>query len=147
MSCPQTTHVHRLHDGELSAGERDAVMSHIEVCADCRALLSELGSLSARFRSAPSVGIPNLSLARVKRAWRDNRERGVLRIAEWFTAAAAAVLIGALLMGPLEQSQTSAAPVWQTVAVTPPSEEQPQELVVAQWMADDLSTTDRGEIQ
>jgi hypothetical protein len=80
---------------------------------------------------------------------RQTRERGVLRVAGWLTAAAAALLMGGLVMLPRSQSDRTplvdGAPVpvsWETAPVMPPSDEHeglPETIQVAQWIADDLS--------
>ena len=73
------------------------------------------------------------------------QDRGVLRIAGWMTAAAAAVLIAVLLVRNTGRTEAAARPaIWQTVAVMPAmdaNEDANRDLVVmAQWMADDLSS-------
>ena len=65
--------------------------------------------------------------------------------ASWLTAAAAAILVGALLLDHPANTEIAHATTWQTEAVMPPPE-QPSttgELVaVAQWMASDLAPGD-----
>ena len=153
MSCDRYQDIHRYHDGELPAAERVALEAHLASCPECRELLGALGRLSSSIRSASAGGTPTDLLEHIKRSWRPAREgsastqeRGVLRIAEWMTAAAAAVLIGAIVTWPSESTSAVAAtpPVWQTEAISPPAEmreeSRNENVVVAQWMADELST-------
>jgi hypothetical protein len=72
----------------------------------------------------------------------------MMRIAGWLTAAAAALLIGALLTAPTPaENVPMKAGLWEAMAVMPPAEtpgEANSDLVqVAQWMADDLSLGER----
>jgi anti-sigma factor RsiW len=145
MSCEQSHLVHRYHDGELATHERAAVEAHLRDCAECRDLLAQFVSLSSQLRVAPLAEIRPMTIARIRESFRKSRDRGVLRLAEWMSAAAAAILIAAILTWPGKRGETASADsMWQTVAVTPPSESHDNVnhdlVVVAQWMADDLST-------
>jgi len=144
MACNQSQLVQRYHDGELSVEKRAVVESHLRDCGDCRDLLAHLVSLSSKLRAAPLVDIRPMTVARIRQSWRKAQDRSVLRLAEWMSAAAAAILIAAILTWPGHGNETASADsLWQTVAVTPPNESHEganHELVVlAQWMADDLS--------
>jgi hypothetical protein len=71
-----------------------------------------------------------------------------MRIGAWLSGVAAALLVGALLMGPHTSGTAAVKPgPWEAMAVAPPVEVQGEtnsELVqVAQWMADDLSAGGR----
>jgi len=148
MGCTRVELVHRLHDGELSSGELAAAETHIRECADCRALLADLRRLSQLISQATPAEMAAEAAERMHRAWHAARDRGVLRAASWLTAAAAAVLVMALLTSPAGQAEPgSRPPVWQTVAVTPPAgvhdEAGGDTAVTAQWMADDLLSSER----
>jgi len=96
------------HDGELTAGQQDAVQQHVEQCAGCREALRQierLGRVGSADRSMPDVSDPEW-----ERRWMQIRQRlGGGTVAEpiaprrawlwrrpaWASAAAAAVLIAA----------------------------------------------------
>src|SRR3954463_15502168 len=104
--CEQTSQVHRYHDGELSVEERHAFEAHLRTCDECSALLAELRSLSRLFTAAPMTQIQPDALQRLREARYVLPDAGVLKIAGWLTAAAAAVLIAALPMLPREDRNT-----------------------------------------
>jgi len=145
MSCEKIAQVQAYYDGELEPSLARSFEAHLERCAECRGLLDELQDLSSMLIRAPRREIPALAVNRiVHNAWHGARDRGVLRIAGWLTAAAAALLVGSLLTAPRATTATPAKPgLWEAIAVMPPAETQGEtnsDLVqVAQWMADDLS--------
>ena len=152
MACDRLEQLHAYHDGQLAPGQRLLFEIHVEQCPECAALLREMRSLSKMIADAPLPQAGETSNARYYRAWnvaRAQRHGGVLRIAGWLTGAAAAVLIGSLLLWPRSAGESQivrneASPSWETVALMPPSPERshdrPDELIeIAQWMADELS--------
>jgi len=144
MTCSRTAQVHRYHDGELSSAQREVQEAHIRHCAECRELLADLRRLSSLISGASLAGIPPQTMGRLGECWPVARDRGVLRAASWLTAAAAAVLIGALLAKPADRADVGARPaIWGTIAVMPPVEgpdDSGSDLaVMAQWMVDELS--------
>lgn len=148
MSCEKIGQVQAYHDGELDAGGRVALEAHLAVCAECRALLSELQGLSSFLAQAPLAEMPQRAVSRFEGSWYEARDRGMVRVASWLTAAAAMLLVGALLARPQAPVATPVkAGPWETYAIAPPAEvhgESSSELVqVAQWMADDLSVGER----
>ena len=144
MSCERAREIQLYYDGEVALEQRAAIESHLKECAACGALLAELQGLSQALRIAPMTPMPAGAVDRLQASWRKARDRGVLRIAEWLTGAAAAVLIAALWLHTPQRDQAASAPLWQTVAVMPPvetAEDNAEDLtVLAQWMADDLSS-------
>lgn len=148
MKCSQAIQIHRYHDGELSAAARRGVEEHLLTCVECGDLLADLRRLSALIESAAPAEAPAAVLRRLHDMPRTVREQGVLRVAGWLTAAAAAVLIAALVKQPpasTDMATAAAGPeLWETLAVTPTAqldEEGDAELaIVAQWMADELSS-------
>src|SRR5687767_5777805 len=100
MNCEREAQVQAYHDGELPAEQRESMEQHLRECADCAALLVELRQMSAMVASAPRMEMTADSLRRLEQAWWRQRDRGVLRLAEWLTAAAAAVIIGTLVYSP-----------------------------------------------
>jgi anti-sigma factor RsiW len=147
MTCPREGQVHAYHDGELPAEQRAELEQHLHECGDCAALLAELRSLSAALRAAPFSSMNPQAQRRLEQSWWRQRDRGVLRLAEWLTAAAAAVIVISLANFP--HSPTRMAPegamAWQTEALIPPAQtrDDPTSDVVAaaEWMANDLSQT------
>jgi anti-sigma factor RsiW len=145
MSCPKQAQVHRYYDGELPLAEREPLEAHLQECAECGRLLAELRRLSTLVAGATPAEIPAALVERLQGSWRAARDRSVLRLAGWMTAAAAAVLIGAVLVRHVSSTAPVSRPaIWETVAVTPPvdlpEEVNPDLAVLAQWMADDLSS-------
>lgn len=152
MTCHRAPEVHPYHDGELSLVQRRAVEAHLAECEPCSNLLSDLREISLQIRSAPLPEVSALPFERLYNTWHAAREQGVLRITRWLTAAAAAILVGSLLVFPGSKPSgnndlaTVQRPSWEPVALMAPVVEDPnttrgEELVeVAQWMADDLAT-------
>jgi predicted anti-sigma-YlaC factor YlaD len=144
VSCDQSSLVQRYYDGELPAEQMAVVEAHLRLCAECRELMVELTRISELIASVTPAQIPAEVRQRLHEALEDVGQRAVLRIAGWLTAAAAAVLLGALPFWPTEQTEAGLRDSsWQTVALMPPTqshEEMHAELVVlAQQMADDFS--------
>ncbi len=85
---------------------------------------------------------------RLEQAWWAARDRGVLRLAEWLTATAAAVMVGALLFWsngsrPNMAEVPASTMSIQTEAVVPPAETRDEvasnDVDLAEWIASDLS--------
>jgi anti-sigma factor RsiW len=142
--CDQTKHVQAFHDGELSAADRAALASHLESCSACAAELDDLRRLSTHLAA---TSIPSLSLdalARLHGAVNVAEERGVLRLAEWLTAAAAAVLVlGLTGLFRHDTTHASAPDMWEQAAIAYPADHDPtvqsDVLQLTEWMRTDLS--------
>lgn len=152
MTCNRTIQVQQYHDGELPPDERRALESHLAACAPCRELLADLQGLSSLIRQAPLADMPVHAVARLRNHPACAGDRDLIRVAGWLTAAAAAVLLFALLKAPAGSADRIAAgpSLWETVAVTPLGEvqdDQNGEMVLAQWMADELSSEQMGELR
>ena len=150
MSCEFETQIHAYHDGELPANQRALLEAHLKECDECTELLADLRRMSRLVAAAPMADMPGAVVGRIEAAWKSARgDRGVLRIAEWLTGAAAAVLLGALLLWPSQVGEATAhAGTWQATAVMPPAEVRGDDAVpdvvgAAQWMANDLSVAER----
>src|SRR5688500_18839334 len=127
MSCEKSSQVQAFYDGELPVLLRDDIDSHIRQCPDCAALLADLQAMSAMLQDAAAspAPMPATTLKRVQQAWWANQDRGVLRLAEWMTAAAAAMLVGAMMLWPSlrnDNRNAAATPTWQVAAVMPPTQ-------------------------
>jgi predicted anti-sigma-YlaC factor YlaD len=156
MSCNRFAQVHAYHDDALAPSDRVAVEAHLEGCADCRALLSDLRGLSNLIAAAPLAALSPAAMARLSRSLRATRDQGILRITSWLTATAAAVLVGALLLWPDRAGSgggnggtmtiATNGPALETLAVMPPESEEavPEVITLAQWMANDLSYSGGG---
>jgi predicted anti-sigma-YlaC factor YlaD len=144
MSCEKLEQVQAYFDSEMTPRDHEAFAAHLEACADCRALLAELQALSNLFAAAPLPAMPAGLFNRLEKTWTTTRDRGVLRIASWLTAAAASVLIGTLL---IHRAAPEPSAPWQTAAVMPPMESHDEPAaeyaLAAQWIANDLSVGDR----
>ena len=151
MSCEREAQVQAYYDNELPPAVRAGAESHLRECKDCASLLAELRAMSDAVRSADRAKMPADAMKRLEQAWWRKRDRGVLRLAEILTAAAAAVIFATLYFStdrngaPADPSPRAMA--WQTAAFTPPAasrEEGGGEVVaVAEWIANDLSVESR----
>jgi anti-sigma factor RsiW len=148
MSCDRIEQVHAFYDGELSLSQRGEFEAHLNDCAECRDLLADLRRVSDLLASAPLAELPAGAMTKFQQTWfAAAQDRGVMRIASWLTSAAAAILIGALLIWPSNIRQESTIALTASpelaAAVTPPAglqENDSADLVVAaQWMANDLT--------
>jgi len=145
MNC-KTEQIHAYYDGELSPSDRAAVEAHLGECAECRELLADLRSVSQLVASAPMVEMPPQAIKRMQQAWWAAQDRGVLRVASWLTAAAAAVIFAVVMFSPSQRPEANSGN-WQMAVLTPPSEfadqdetSQQNEVVdAAQWIANDLA--------
>src|SRR5438270_5999226 len=93
MSCDQIHRVEAFYDGELNAADREAFEAHLNDCTPCNDELSYLRRISSEISAASIPAVSEDALARFHGAVRVAEERGVLRLAEWLTVAAAAVLV------------------------------------------------------
>ena len=145
MTCDKAAQIHAYHDGELPPAERIAIDAHLNGCASCAELLADLRRVSERVATAPMANLSPIAMARLEKSFYAASDRGVLRVASWLTAAAAAVLVAVSLwpVKPVETTAIVSTPSpWQTFAVMPPadaSDDVPEVVAVAQWMANDLS--------
>lgn len=147
MTCPQESQVHAYHDTELSPARRLAVESHLAECGACAALLGDMRDISRRVAAAPLPAVSAIPFDRYYDVWDRSRDRGVLRISSWLTAAAAAVLVASLVLFPAAhtpvETATAAVGSWEPVALMAPVLETPEQddqlVEVAQWMANDLA--------
>ena len=159
MSCDREAEVHAYHDRQLGPAAREAFELHLESCSECAALLGELRAISQAIADAPLPIVAGAQLnQRLYDAWYVAQQRGVLRMSSWLTGAAAAVLVGALLLTPKGNTSIDNTGVatnaqqqqatWEATALMPPPEragDRPDEYVeLAQWIASDLSADGPG---
>lgn len=152
MICEHSKLTHLYHDGELPAEQRPAFESHLRECEACREALDDLRRMSRLFAKAVARALPperleHLLLRRVKA-----EDPAVLRIAGWFTATAAGILLAAVLSWPADRPEPADPPdVWagsSMMAMIDVDESFDSDLLaVAQWMADDLASLPNGELR
>jgi anti-sigma factor RsiW len=150
MTCDREAQVHAYHDRQLGPAAREAFEAHLAECAPCGELLADLRAVSRLVASTPLPEVSHVPVDRYYAAWGASRQRGLLRISTWLTGAAAAVLVGSLVLLPPKdprpngpQVAVADAGAWEAVALMPPPErrgDRPDQYVeLAQWIADDLS--------
>jgi predicted anti-sigma-YlaC factor YlaD len=81
------------HDRQLSSEDCRRFEEHLALCAECREELRAIASLSRLFAGARKPSIPADALHRLHQSAEKLRERDLLRIARWLTAAAAVLLV------------------------------------------------------
>jgi anti-sigma factor RsiW len=150
MSCNQTQHVQAYYDGEMISADRAAFELHLRHCPACVLELDDLRRLSRQLAGASIPSLSKDALARLHGVVDVAEERGVLRLAEWLTAAAAAVLlIGVMGLFKHDNSHASAPDTWEQAAIAYPTDHDPtvgpDVLQLAEWMRTDLSATHQRE--
>ena len=145
MSCPRSNLISAYHDGELPLAQTAELEAHLGDCADCRAELEQLRTLSLRIQAADLPEPSDEAVERWMSVFSDARDRSVRRLASWMTAAAALIMVGVGLVTLLDhRGAVTGPPILigpaDTVALVPEgAEAAPVSLVAAQWMAADLS--------
>jgi anti-sigma factor RsiW len=149
MTCEKEQFVHAYHDGQFAPSQRADFETHLRQCPSCAQLLRDLQGITRMIGAASLPEVSPSSAQRYYRAWKIANQRGLLRISTWLTTAAAAVLVGSLALWPERSAPdvtiASRPSNWELVAMMPPPErtgDRSDELIeLAQWMADDLSTS------
>jgi len=142
--CNQTEKVQAFHDGEMPFGEGNAFELHLMNCRVCAAELEALRRLSARLASAQIPQLSKAGLSRFHQSAKVAEERGVFRLAEGLTAAAAAVLvIGMAGLFKHQKTHPSAPDTWEQAAVAFPvdaeASSRADQIQLAEWIRTDLS--------
>jgi anti-sigma factor RsiW len=149
MSCEFESKIIAAEHESSSPQVRQILADHVANCPECAAHLADLQKISAMLKSAPRARMSDDALRRLEQSWWRQRDRGVLRLAEWLTAAAAAVIL--LNLVHLPRSTVSVNPenatAWQAAALIPPPQTRDDAsgdvVAVAEWMANDLSDASR----
>lgn len=146
MTCDQVHLVEAFYDGEMPSAERGVFASHLAGCAVCMAELDALQRLSRELAAVSMPSVSDEALARFHGAANVAEERGVLRLAEWLTVAAAAVLvIGLTGLFKHDTTHASAPDTWEQAAIAYPTDHDPtvqaDVLQLTEWMRTDLSGT------
>src|SRR5258706_682862 len=150
MNCDRTQHVQSYYDGEMNSADRSVFESHLSSCAVCSAELDDLRRLSTHLAGASIPSVSKTALARFHGAAEVAEDRGVLRLAEWLTAAAAAVLlIGVMGLFRQDTTHASAPDTWEQAAIAYPTDHDPtvgsDDLQLTEWMRTDLSASHKRE--
>ena len=154
MSCDFSSKVMAWYDDELTASERAAVEMHLAWCASCAEFAAALRATSRMIVEAPRATMSSEARKRLEQAWWASRDRGVLRLAEWLTAAAAAVLIATLIFWSngqrTSQTATIAWPAEAEIAPVSTRADAHEEVAsngvdLAEWVANDLAGDRAGE--
>jgi anti-sigma factor RsiW len=155
VDCENRVRLDAYHDGELSPAEQSDVEAHLRDCPSCAAELAAMRRMSVAFADAaprePSHG-QLLELARSVHA-EPSDARMLLGLFRG-TAVAAAVLLACALAGAAYLSQRAKAAAHEAmvldhvatwsrpvaIATDPVSDERryEQQVLLAQWIADDL---------
>jgi len=155
VDCENRVRLDAYHDGELSPAERSDVEAHLRGCPSCATAVAAIRRMSGTFAdTAPREPSHEqvLQLARSVRA-ESSDARMLVRLFRR-TAVAAAVLLACALAGAAYLSQRSKAAAHEAMvldrvatwsqpaafATDPVGDERlsEQQLVLAQWIADDL---------
>jgi anti-sigma factor RsiW len=155
VDCANRVRLDAYHDGELSPAERSDVEAHLGDCPSCAAELAAMRGMSAAFADAAPREPSHerlLELARSVRA-EPSDTRMLLGLFRG-TAVAAAVLLACALAGAAYLSQRAKAAAHEAmvldhvatwsrpvaIATDPVSDERryEQQVLLAQWIADDL---------
>lgn len=152
MNCTETHQAQRYHDDELSPIDRHAFEAHLDGCVECRERLDDLRAISRLVHDSPRQPLPDTTLARLRDRMPWSEDRAVLRLAGWFTATAAAILIAAVVSWPSQPIGDASQPlIWEAAAATDAADlndsADTELLAVAQWMADDLAESRSGELR
>jgi len=143
MECKHAHEMSAYHDGEVSEPSRTALAEHVRGCPVCAAELSRLERLSLLIGTAGRPEMSAQALERLHRSVDLQPKVALLRVAEVFTAVAAAILLfSGVWLWRISAAGASAEqiPLWETVAVAPQdlSAAAAQEQL-AQWIVQDLS--------
>src|SRR5882672_4286610 len=148
MSCDQINRVEAFYDGEMNAADHEAFAAHLKDCAACNEELAYLRRISSEMAAASIPAVSKDALARFHGAVNVAEERGVLRLAEWLTVAAAAVLvIGLTGLFKHDTTHASAPDAWEQAAIAYPTDHDPtvgsDVLQLTEWMRTDLSPSQK----
>jgi anti-sigma factor RsiW len=122
--CTFKVRAQALHDDALSPAEREPVAAHAAACPACSAELARLTRLSALLALAKPAEMNVFGLARVKarvvsarlRQIAQEQRWRVVRVGEWLTAAAAAIMVACGMA--LYASEIPSQPTRQTAQVS-----------------------------
>src|SRR4051794_28821185 len=153
--CENRVRLDAYHDGELSPAERSDVEAHLRDCPSCAAELATIRGMSGAFGDTAPREPSHEQLLRLARSVRaePSDARMLLRLFRG-AAVAAAVLLACALAGAVYLSQRAKAAAHEAMvldhvatrsrpvafATDPVSDQRQfeQQVLLAQWIADDL---------
>ena len=154
MSCNKAADIHRYYDNELAPGERQQVEEHFGQCEECRRLFQELCCLSRLLGRAARAEAPSDLMVELRQSTESVRNRTIIRLAGWLTAAAAALLLGAWVTWPASDEDVATFAglrSWEIRAVTPTADPQDEAILdgtlIAEWTANEFSSAPKGDAQ
>lgn len=145
--CQHASKVMAYYDGEIVGQARTDIERHLDECAACRADLERLAALSSILGEAPAPQMPQAALDRLHQSVQRLPSRGVLRLAEFLSAAAAAILVfcavGLMYKGGPSANAAGLPANWEPAAVATAVDESvdPQD-EPAPWSAQNPSETE-----
>jgi anti-sigma factor RsiW len=128
--CQFNSRLNAYHDGELDAGELDAVAAHLESCDSCRKELAGIVDVSRAMEQFDPGEITPIELGRLHRELDRADESGLIRFTAVLATMAASVLVISLAwIGQASQPSTPTAslrrieqlPEWQRLAMGEPA--------------------------
>jgi anti-sigma factor RsiW len=117
MDHPSDQLLSAYHDGELPAGDREAVSAHLMLCRLCMDRIDQLKQISSLIASSTPAGISQMALHRLHARLDDVMERGLIRWAWEVSGIAAAILLAgsiwlAMAGDPATASASVSVPPW-----------------------------------
>ncbi|MGE5609961.1 MAG: anti-sigma factor family protein [Bacillota bacterium] len=145
MNCENNRHLDAYYDGELFGEDLARFEAHLSECLPCRTELQELQKLSELISRVEIPSIPSETMDRLHDYAEMSGEMTVLRIAEWLTAAAAAILVVGLLVLFWERpSYAQSVTAWEQVVINRQVDGQGngtvEPLQMAEWVARGLAS-------
>ena len=92
-TCEFETRLSAYHDNELSAADRAAVEQHLTGCADCRAELASIVSMSTVFALNVPAGLSQIGQHRLHKNIDRQLERSLVRLSWALSGIAAAIVV------------------------------------------------------
>lgn len=120
QTCPFSTRISALYDGELSGSDRAEIEQHLKQgCGVCQSELDAIAELAAWVRMESPLAMDAVAMDRLHGHVESMVDRSMLRFAQLLSGVAAALLIGACgwLWGQ-SSHQTVPASGWEHAAVT-----------------------------
>jgi predicted anti-sigma-YlaC factor YlaD len=144
MNCENSRYIDAYYDGEMFGEDLTRFEEHLSQCLACRTELQELQKLSELISRAEIPSISDEAMDRLHEHAEMSGEMTLLRIAEWLTAAAAAVLVVGLLVLFWERpSYAKSVTPWEQVVITRQVDGQAsatvEPLQMAEWVARGLT--------
>lgn len=151
MSCEQHNLIQAYYDGQVAQDEALIAQLHLSRCAECRELYGSLKQVSAVVRDTPMRRPSEMTMARLNGSIALRQDRTVRRFTGWLTSAAAALVVGVMLLSPSGQTQPAAYGQASDDAVVNlamfhrSTSDEPEVMLAARWITVDLSSS--GEAQ